>query len=99
MMIGITVHVCVPHDLYLIVMSVITYQPLPAEEEKELKETMQEILGQGKTVKLEQKIDVGIMGGIVVEFQQKMVDMSIKTRARQMERYLQDPKLWGDLLR
>ncbi|XP_061988546.1 ATP synthase subunit O, mitochondrial-like [Rosa rugosa] len=72
--------------------------PLPAEEEKELKETMQEILGQGKTVKLEQKIDPGILGGLVVEFQQKMVDMSIKTRARQMERYLQDPKHWGDLL-
>ncbi|KAL6177776.1 hypothetical protein ACLB2K_049298 [Fragaria x ananassa] len=72
--------------------------PLPAEEEKELKETMQEILGQGKTVKLEQKIDPGILGGIVVEYQQKMVDMSIKTRARQMERYLRDPKNWDELL-
>lgn len=74
------------------------YQPLPAEEEKELKETMQEILGQGKTAKLEQKIDPGILGGIVVEYQQKMVDMSIKTRARQMERYLRDPKNWDELL-
>lgn len=63
-----------------------------------MKETMQEILGQGKTVKLEQKIDPGILGGLVVEFQQQMVDMSIKTRARQMERYLRDPKHWGDLL-
>lgn len=63
-----------------------------------MKEAMQEILGQGKTVKLEQKIDPSILGGLVVEFQQQMVDMSIKTRARQMERYLRDPKHWGDLL-
>lgn len=32
------------------------HQPLPAEEEKELKDTLQEILGKGKKVKLEQKV-------------------------------------------
>ena len=62
-----------------------------------MKEAMQEILGQGKTVKLEQKIDPGILGGLVVEFQQQMVDMSIKTRARQFERYLRDPIHWDNL--
>ena len=31
-------------------------QPLPAEEEKELKETLQDIIGEGKKVKLEQKV-------------------------------------------
>ncbi|KAK9051379.1 hypothetical protein SSX86_028006 [Deinandra increscens subsp. villosa] len=65
--------------------------PLPAAEEKELKDTLQEILGKGKTVKLEQKIDPSILGGLVVEFGQKVFDMSIKTRARQMERFLRDP--------
>ncbi|KAI3796475.1 hypothetical protein L1987_39146 [Smallanthus sonchifolius] len=70
---------------------VTTVIPLPAEEEKELKETLQEILGKGKTVKLEQKIDPSILGGLVVEFGQKVFDMSIKTRARQMERFLRDP--------
>ncbi|RRT60309.1 hypothetical protein B296_00024849 [Ensete ventricosum] len=30
--------------------------PLPAEEEKELKQTLQEILGQGKTIRIEQKV-------------------------------------------
>ncbi|GJS98614.1 ATP synthase subunit O, mitochondrial [Tanacetum coccineum] len=65
---------------------VTTVIPLPAEEEKELKETLQHILGKGKTVKLEQKIDPSILGGLVVEFGQKVFDMSIKTRARQMER-------------
>lgn len=70
---------------------VTTVIPLPAEEEKELKETLQEILGQGKKVKLEQKIDSTILGGLVVEFSQKVFDMSIKTRAKQMERFLRDP--------
>lgn len=31
-------------------------QPLPAEEEKELKETLQDIIGQGKKVNLEQMV-------------------------------------------
>ncbi|KAL4586210.1 hypothetical protein LXL04_010842 [Taraxacum kok-saghyz] len=70
---------------------VTTVIPLPAEEEKELKETLQHILGKGKKVILEQKIDGSILGGIVVEFGQKVFDMSIKTRAKQMERFLRDP--------
>ncbi|KAK9111564.1 hypothetical protein Scep_019083 [Stephania cephalantha] len=70
---------------------VTTVIPLPPQEEKELKETLQDIIGQGKKVKLEQKIDPSILGGLVVEFSQKVFDMSIKTRARQMERFLRDP--------
>nr|AAN38066.1 oligomycin sensitivity conferring protein [Silene latifolia] len=71
--------------------TVTTVIPLPPTEEKELKETLQEILGQGITVKLEQKIDPNILGGIIVEFGQKVFDMSIRTRARQMERFLREP--------
>ncbi|KAI4333140.1 hypothetical protein L6164_017981 [Bauhinia variegata] len=70
---------------------VTTVIPLPPAEEKELRETLQEILGAGKKVKLEQKIDPSILGGLVVEFDQKVFDMSIKTRALQMERFLRDP--------
>lgn len=70
---------------------VTTVIPLPPQEEKELKETLSEILGQGKKVQLEQKIDPSILGGLVVEFGQKVFDMSIKTRARQMERFLREP--------
>lgn len=70
---------------------VTTVIPLPAEEEKELKRTLQDIIGQGKTVTVEQKIDPGIMGGLVVEFGQKVLDMSIKTRAKQMEKFLREP--------
>ncbi|XP_072985038.1 ATP synthase subunit O, mitochondrial-like [Typha latifolia] len=75
-------------EVNVIVTSVI---PLPAEEEKELKQTLQDILGQGKTVKLEQKIDPSILGGLVIEFGQKVFDMSIKTRAKQMEKFLREP--------
>lgn len=76
---------------------VTTVIPLPTEEEKELKETLQEIIGQGKKVKVEQKIDPSILGGLVVEFSQKVFDMSIRTRARQMERFLRDPANLGPL--
>ncbi|XP_073104251.1 ATP synthase subunit O, mitochondrial [Elaeis guineensis] len=76
---------------------VTTVIPLPAEEEKELKQTLQEILGQGKTVIIEQKIDPSILGGLVVEFGQKVFDMSIKTRAKQMENFLREPINFGSL--
>ncbi|KAK7821200.1 atp synthase subunit o [Quercus suber] len=72
-------------------------EALPPEEEKELKETLQDIIGRGKKVKVEQKIDPSILGGLVVEFGQKVFDMSIKTRARQMERFLREPANLGNL--
>lgn len=37
------------------------------------------------------QIDPSILGGLVVEFGQKVFDKSIKTRAKQMERFLRDP--------
>ncbi|GMJ16161.1 delta subunit of Mt ATP synthase [Hibiscus trionum] len=81
-------------EVKAIVTSVI---PLPPQEEKELKETLQEIIGQGKQVKLEQKIDPSILGGLVVEYGQKVFDMSIKTRARQMEKFLREPINFGSI--
>ncbi|KAL2330801.1 hypothetical protein Fmac_018382 [Flemingia macrophylla] len=71
--------------------TVTTVVPLPPEEEKALKETLQEIIGSGAKVNLEQKIDPSILGGLVLEFSQKVFDMSIKTRAQQMERVLREP--------
>lgn len=37
------------------------------------------------------QIDPSILGGLVVEFSQKVFDMSIKSRAKQMERFLRQP--------
>lgn len=37
------------------------------------------------------QIDPNILGGLVVEFGEKVFDMSIKTRALQMERFLRQP--------
>ncbi|KAM3225619.1 hypothetical protein ACQJBY_058388 [Aegilops geniculata] len=68
-----------------------TVVPLPDKEEKELKETLRDILGKDKTILVEQKIDQSIMGGLVIEFGQKVFDMSIKTRAKQMEAFLRQP--------
>ncbi|GLU00258.1 hypothetical protein SLE2022_176380 [Rubroshorea leprosula] len=76
---------------------VTTVIPLPPQEEKELKKTLHEIIGQGKKVNLEQKIDPSILGGITVEFDKKVFDLSIKTRAQQMERFLREPVHLGNI--
>ncbi|KAK1287678.1 hypothetical protein QJS10_CPB19g01065 [Acorus calamus] len=65
--------------------------PLGPAEEKDLKEALQYILGEGKTVKLEQKIDPSILGGLVVQYGEKLFDFSIKRRAKEMEKFLRDP--------
>ncbi|KAJ6800018.1 ATP synthase subunit O, mitochondrial [Iris pallida] len=70
---------------------VTTVIPLPEAEEKELKQTLKAILEGAKNVTIEQKIDPSILGGLVVEFGQKVFDMSIKTRAMQMEKFLREP--------
>ncbi|KAI9116668.1 hypothetical protein K1719_012326 [Acacia pycnantha] len=76
---------------------VTTVIPLPPQEETQLKEILQEIIGAGKKVHIEQKIDPSILGGLVVEFNQKVLDVSIKTRASQMERFLREPLTLGDI--
>lgn len=64
--------------------------PLPAAEEKDLAQTLKDILGKENVI-IEQKVDPSILGGLVIEFGQKLIDMSIKTRAMQMERFLMEP--------
>lgn len=76
---------------------VTTILPIPPQEEKELKETLQEVIGHGKKVVVEQKIDTSILGGLVVEFDQKVFDLSIKARAQQMERLLREPVDLSDI--
>lgn len=70
---------------------VTTVIPLPAEEEKELKQVLGKILGAGKTVKFEEKIDPSILGGLIIDFEDKRFDISIKTRVAKMERLLNEP--------
>lgn len=76
-----------------------TVIPLPPQEEQALKETLQEIIEAGKKVHLERKIDPSILAGLVVEFNQKVLDMSIKARAlqNQMERFLLEPVNFADI--
>jgi F-type H+-transporting ATPase subunit O len=44
------------------------FQPLPPDEEKELKETLQDVIGRGKKVKLEQKVRGHIIHDVCVIF-------------------------------
>lgn len=37
------------------------------------------------------QIDPSILGGIIVEFDQKLLDASIKTKALEMEQFLREP--------
>ncbi|KAI7734970.1 hypothetical protein M8C21_020760 [Ambrosia artemisiifolia] len=79
---------------------VTTVIPLPAEEEQTL---YRKYLVKEKQLSLNRRlgfscypfdpleIDPSIVGGLVVESGQKVFDMSIKTRARPMERFLRDP--------
>lgn len=43
------------------------------------------------------QINQSILGGLVVEFGQKLFDMSIRTRAKQMEKFLRDPVNFDNL--
>ncbi|KAG7036582.1 hypothetical protein SDJN02_00201 [Cucurbita argyrosperma subsp. argyrosperma] len=47
--------------------------------------------GEVKAVVTTVIIDPSILGGLIVEFSEKVFDVSIKTRARQMERFLRQP--------
>jgi hypothetical protein len=42
-------------------------QPLPKEEEQELKQTLQDLLGKGKIVKLEQKVHLFMQQLVLVD--------------------------------
>nr|CAD1838278.1 unnamed protein product [Ananas comosus var. bracteatus] len=63
----------------------------PQKRKKSLSKPCKIFLDKEKTVKVEQKIDPSILGGLVVEFAQKVFDMSIRTRAKQMEKLLREP--------
>jgi len=53
--------------LFLILLS-FCYQPLPAEEEKELQQTLKEILPNAKSVKVEQKVYADCLKKVLGEF-------------------------------
>lgn len=47
--------------------------------------------GCSSTVPSPLQIDYSIMGGLVIEFGQKVLDISIRNRAKQMEAFLRQP--------
>jgi F-type H+-transporting ATPase subunit O len=59
----------------------------PAELE-DIKNALKGYLKPGQTLKVEQKVDRSIIGGIVVDIQDKHIDLSIDTKIKQMEKLL-----------
>lgn len=59
----------------------------PAELE-DIKGALKGYLKAGQSLKVEQKVDRSIIGGLVVDIQDKHIDLSIDTRIKQMEKLL-----------
>nr|UER43511.1 delta subunit of Mt ATP synthase [Viscum album] len=59
--------------------------PLPPDQVKEVTAAVQEILGGGKKIFLKQKVDPGLIGGLVLEFDNRSIDLSIQTRLNKMK--------------
>lgn len=59
----------------------------PAELE-DIKGSLKGYLKPGQSLKVEQKVDRSIIGGIVVDIQDKHIDLSIDTKIKQMEKLL-----------
>jgi len=59
----------------------------PAELE-DIKSALKGYLKAGQSLKVEQKVDRSIIGGIVVDIQDKHIDLSIDTKIKQMEKLL-----------
>lgn len=53
--------------------------------------SVKSFLKECSSIVLSMQIDYSIMGGLVIEFGQKVFDMSIRTRAKQMEAFLRQP--------
>ena len=59
----------------------------PAELE-DIKSALKGYLKAGQSLKVEQKVDRSIIGGIVVDIEDKHIDLSIDTKIKQMEKLL-----------
>ena len=59
----------------------------PAELE-DIKNALKGYLKPGQSLKVQQKVDRSIIGGIVVDIQDKHIDLSIDTKIKQMEKLL-----------
>eukprot|EP00240_Pyramimonas_obovata_P014300 CAMPEP_0118933270 /NCGR_PEP_ID=MMETSP1169-20130426/11862_1 /TAXON_ID=36882 /ORGANISM="Pyramimonas obovata, Strain CCMP722" /LENGTH=209 /DNA_ID=CAMNT_0006876009 /DNA_START=104 /DNA_END=733 /DNA_ORIENTATION=+ len=70
--------------------AVTSAEPLTAKELADVTAACQASIGSGKTLKLEQKVDPSIIGGLMIDVGDKHIDLSINTKIRKMEALLQD---------
>lgn len=63
---------------------------LTAGELGEVQEALSGMLKPGQTLKLEQRVDRGIIGGMLVDIGDKHIDLSIRSKIRKMEKVLME---------
>ena len=70
-------------------------QALSADEEKSIEESIEMLMkdeskGEKKKISVVKKVDKALIGGLVVEIGDKMIDLSIQSQIADLEKYLKD---------
>lgn len=71
--------------------TITTAQPLEKDLQKRLEETLKhsKLAGEGKTLIIENKVNEAVLGGLLVDFGDKTVDLSVASRVNQLNATLQ----------
>lgn len=66
--------------------TITTAQPLEKDLQKRLEDSLKQssVAGAGKTLIIENKINEAVMGGLIVDFAGKTVDLSVASRVQQL---------------
>ncbi|KAK9828770.1 hypothetical protein WJX72_002002 [[Myrmecia] bisecta] len=68
--------------------TITTAEPLSEEETEEIKSGLTGMLTQGQTLLVQQKVDPGIIGGLVIDIGDKHLDMSINSRIKKIQQLI-----------
>lgn len=73
--------------------TITTAQPLEADLQKRLETSLKQsaLAGQGKTLIIQNKVNEAVLGGLIVDFGDKTVDLSVASRVNKLNATLQEP--------
>jgi F-type H+-transporting ATPase subunit O len=61
-------------------------QELAPEDVAEITESLQGLLKPGQKLSVSQEVDPSILGGLVVDFEDKHIDLSVRSRIQSIEK-------------